>query len=111
MRRLWILFAVFAVIMLPAACTTAALWLGVEETVLLWNHLLMGLMLLPVMLRCLFLPQIMCVLNGLYLLHEGICSYQKRKVCKGLIAGGIAMLILLLSFPGLEIFFPAMMGI
>ena len=111
MRRWWILFAIFALIMLPAAVTTLALWGGVSAYTLAWNRLLMGLMLLPVLLRCLYLPQIVCVLNGLYLLREGICVYRERKVSKGLFAGAMALLVLLISFPGLEMFFQAMMGI
>ncbi|MBQ2930181.1 MAG: hypothetical protein IJD99_08175 [Clostridia bacterium] len=111
MRRLWILFAIAAVIMLPAAITTLAMWLGVSDDSLAWNHLLMGLMLLPVMLRCFFLPQILCVMNGLYLLYEGICAYQAHRVRKGLIIGAAALTVMLLSFPGLEMFFQAMMGI
>ena len=81
---------------------------GEELTV---EQLLMGLMLLPVLLRCLYLPQIVCVLNGLYLLREGICVYRERKVSKGLFVGAMALLVLLISFPGLEMFFWAMMGI
>jgi len=111
MKRLWVLFAVFAVVMLPAAFTTVAMWVGVSEYSLAWNRLLMGLMLLPVMLRCFFLPQILSVLNGGYLLYEGIRSLRHRALSKGMIAGSITWLILLISFPGLEMFFWAMMGI
>ena len=111
MRRLWILFAIDALIMLPAAITTLAMWLGVSEYVLVWNHLLMGLMLLPVMLRCFFLPQILCVMNGMYLLYEGIFSYQARRVRRGLIIGAASLVVMLISFPGLDMFFQAMMGI
>jgi len=104
MRRLWILFAVAAAIMLPAAITTFAMWCGVSDYPLAWNHLLMGMMLLPVMLRCFFLPQILCVINGLYLLHEGICAYQARRVRKGLMIGAVTLVFMLLSLPGLEMF-------
>ncbi len=111
MKRLWVLFAVFAVVLLPAAFTTAAMWAGISEDDLAWNHLLMGLMLLPVMLRCFSLPHILCAMNGLYLLYEGICSYQARRVRKGLMIGAATVAVMLLSFPGLEMFFQAMMGI
>ncbi|MBE5796052.1 MAG: hypothetical protein E7327_01580 [Clostridiales bacterium] len=111
MKHLWVLFAVFAVVLLPAAFTTVAMWVGISEDSLAWNHLLMGLMLLPVMLRCFFLPQILSVLNGAYLLYEGICSLRQRALSKGMIVGSITWLIMLISFPGLDMFFRAMMGI
>ena len=111
MRRLWILFAVAAAMMLPAAITTLAMWFGVNSGSLARNHLLMGLMLLPVMLRCFFLPQILCVMNGMYLLYEGICAYQAHKARKGLMISSATLVVMLLSFPGLEMFFQAMMGI
>lgn len=111
MRRLWILFVVAAAIMLPAAITTFAMWFGVSEYSLAWNHPLMGLMLLPVMLRCFFLPQILCVMNGLYLLYEGICTCQARRVRKGLMIGAVTLAVMLLSFPGLDMYFQAMVGI
>ena len=91
--------------------TTLAMWFGVSETSLAWNYLLMGLMLLPVMLRCLFLPQILCLMNGLYLLYEVVCVYQARRVRRGLMIGAVTLADILLSFPGLEMFFQAMMGI
>ena len=97
--------------MLPAAFTTVAMEMGVNENALLWSQVLGGLMLLPVLLRCLFLPQILCALNGLYLLYEGVNLYQTRRAGKGLMVGVVTLIILLISLPGLERFFQAMMGI
>ena len=111
LKKSWILAAVVAVIMLPAAIGTCCLWFGMDEYTLLWLPVLPLLMAPVVFLRILFIPYALCLLSACCVVLQAVDALLERRLRWHLPVTIVLTMISCTGLVSLEVFFPAMMGI
>ena len=111
LKKSWIIAAVVAGIMLPAAIGTFCLWCGMDEYTLLRLPGLPMLMLPAVFLRIFYIPHVLCLLSVCCVILQAIDAFLERRLRWYLPVMLMLTVVLCTGLVSLEVFFPAMMGI
>ena len=111
LRKSWMIAAVVAIIMLPAAIGTCCLWFGMDEYTLLWLPVFPLLMAPVVFLRIFFLPYVLCLISVCCVVIQAIIALRDKRLSWYLPVTSVLTAISCLGLVALEVFFPAMMGI